>query len=78
MKLTFCAACGATDTLQHHHIVPRSEGGGDDPINLVTLCTPCHHKIHSRRVNGTNPGQEENARCYERHSSRHSSSSRMV
>jgi hypothetical protein len=53
MKFEFCVACGSQSRLQHHHIVPRSEGGGDDPINLITLCALCHHKIHSRRVNGT-------------------------
>jgi hypothetical protein len=25
MNLTFCAACGATDDLQHHHLVTRGE-----------------------------------------------------
>jgi hypothetical protein len=27
MKLTFCAACGSRDDLQHHHLVTRAEGG---------------------------------------------------
>lgn len=27
MKLAFCAACGSTEDLQHHHLVIRSEGG---------------------------------------------------
>ena len=26
MRLTFCAACGSKDDLQHHHLVTRSEG----------------------------------------------------
>ena len=25
MKLAFCVACGATDDLQHHHLVTRAE-----------------------------------------------------
>jgi len=25
-----------------HHVIPRSQGGGDDPSNLVTLCHDCH------------------------------------
>jgi HNH endonuclease len=27
---------------QTHHIVPRANGGSDDPENLITLCFPCH------------------------------------
>jgi 5-methylcytosine-specific restriction endonuclease McrA len=27
-----------------HHIVPRCEGGGDHPSNLVTLCVMCHKR----------------------------------
>jgi len=28
--------------LTAHHLIPRSEGGGDNLENLVTLCPPCH------------------------------------
>ena len=52
MRLTFCAACGAADDLQHHHLVTRPEGGSDDERNLITLCSPCHFKLHERRRNG--------------------------
>jgi 5-methylcytosine-specific restriction endonuclease McrA len=38
MKLALCAACGATDDLQYHHLVTRAEGGGDNETNLITLC----------------------------------------
>ena len=31
-----------------HHIVKRSQGGKDEPENLITLCHPCHDKIHAR------------------------------
>lgn len=47
MKLTFCAACGSTEGLEHHHILPRSEGGGDEDTNMVTLCFGCHGRVHS-------------------------------
>ena len=42
MRLTFCAACGVTDNLQHHHLVTRSKGDSDDERNLITLCEQCH------------------------------------
>lgn len=29
-----------------HHIVKRSQGGKDEPGNLITLCMSCHRKIH--------------------------------
>jgi hypothetical protein len=25
-----------------HHVVPRADGGSNDPSNLVTLCSQCH------------------------------------
>jgi len=25
-----------------HHLIPRDQGGQDDPDNLITLCDPCH------------------------------------
>ena len=45
MKLTFCAACGSADDLQHHHLVTRA-GGGNDETNLITLCCDCHLNLH--------------------------------
>lgn len=32
-----------------HHIVPLSQGGGNDPDNLVLLCTAAHNKIDAAR-----------------------------
>ena len=52
MRLTFCAACGSKDDLQHHHLVTRSEGDSDDERNLITLCDPCHAKLRERRSDG--------------------------
>src|SRR3978361_2332990 len=54
MRLTFCVACGLrdADALEHHHIVPRSAGGGDEDSNLITLCHACHGRMHGyERVN---------------------------
>lgn len=41
-----CQECGYYKHLEVHHIVPKSKGGGDNPENLVTLCTRCHGRIH--------------------------------
>jgi len=48
VRLSFCVACGDTDSehLQHHHLVPRANGGTDDETNLITLCVGCHGKAH--------------------------------
>lgn len=32
--------------LNVHHILPVSQGGGDEPENLITLCKNCHKKLH--------------------------------
>ena len=39
-----CRHAGFVDV---HHIDPRSEGGGHDPENLVTLCS-AHHRANHR------------------------------
>lgn len=41
-----CTACGRTDHLHVHHIVPRSAGGSDELDNLTTLCVRCHSNQH--------------------------------
>jgi len=30
------------ESLEVHHIIPRSRGGSDHPANLKTLCPKCH------------------------------------
>ncbi len=42
-----CAADGCTSRhrLEVHHIVPFSEGGHTDPVNLTTLCWFHHHVV---------------------------------
>lgn len=44
-----CKWCGVGDRLQVHHIWYRSQGGPDEPSNLVTLCLDCHAKAHASK-----------------------------
>lgn len=41
--------CPHTRFLEVHHVKPKSEGGGNDPANLVTLCAGCHRLHHQRK-----------------------------
>jgi len=34
-----------------HHIIPRSKGGSDNPLNLKTLCKRCHNKYTKHLAN---------------------------
>ena len=38
----YCIVCGKPDTLQIHHIKPRSQGGDDTKENTCRLCMECH------------------------------------
>ena len=55
----FCQVPGCSRAAVHaHHIKPRSQGGSDDPSNLISLCAAHHlHGIHGgrMRVTGTAP-----------------------
>lgn len=42
-----CRYCGTRDGLDVHHIVYRSQGGGDEPTNLIALCRRHHGLVHS-------------------------------
>lgn len=39
-----CVACGTQTRLTVDHIVPKSQGGGNELANLQTLCRPCHDR----------------------------------
>ena len=41
--------CGAVRFLEVHHVVARSEGGGNTLENLVTLCSRCHRHCHEQQ-----------------------------
>lgn len=42
-----CAFCNETDlnVLEIHHIEKRTDGGNNDPENLILVCSNCHSKI---------------------------------
>ena len=37
-----CQMCGTEERLSVDHIVPRTHGGDDNPMNLQTLCSSCN------------------------------------
>lgn len=41
-----CKGKSQDPRLECHHIVPRTEGGTDIPVNLIVLCQPCHEQVH--------------------------------
>jgi len=47
-----CEICSApvVRDLEVHHIVPRSEGGGNAIRNLVVLCESCHDAYHAGKL----------------------------
>lgn len=44
-----CALCDNPRGLQIHHVMKRSQGGSNSPMNLITLCMYCHNTIHGTR-----------------------------
>ena len=41
-----CEMCGRIAPLHRHHVVPRSQMGGDEAGNFMALCFECHRKLH--------------------------------
>ena len=41
-----CYCCGKRRKLQLHHKIPKSQGGLDNPENVVYLCKECHEEFH--------------------------------
>ena len=41
-----CQFCGSMQRLQVHHLKLRSQSGGDEEQNLITLCAECHARTH--------------------------------
>lgn len=44
-----CKRCGATEHLEKHHIIQKSEGGSNSKKNLEYLCKDCHDLEHAHR-----------------------------
>lgn len=44
-----CRWCSRVSCLQVHHIRYRSEGGGHEVNNLITLCQVCHARAHTNK-----------------------------
>jgi hypothetical protein len=43
-----CIWCGRDNVpLEEHHIIPRIDGGSDDPDNKEPRCVPCHKFRHA-------------------------------
>ena len=57
----FCQVPGCSRAAVHaHHIKPRSQGGSDDPSNLISLCAAHHlHGIHGGRIRVTGSAPDE-------------------
>lgn len=43
-----CEVCGETAT-EIHHIIFRSQGGGNNIENLIALCRGCHDQAHDKQ-----------------------------
>lgn len=56
-----CQNCGTKDSvLEVHHLVFRSEGGSDEPENLITLCRKCHRDYHDGKIKLKKFGKKKN------------------
>lgn len=42
-----CEYCKSDYAVDVHHIIFKSRGGSDLPINLIALCRECHNRAHS-------------------------------
>jgi 5-methylcytosine-specific restriction protein A len=40
----WCTDCGQEKSTEVDHVVPKSEGGTDDPRNLRGMCKSCHSR----------------------------------
>jgi 5-methylcytosine-specific restriction endonuclease McrA len=45
-----CQLCGKKRPLDLHHKIHRSQGGTDQPENLISICRVCHMQSHNIKV----------------------------
>lgn len=45
-----CRYCGIRKNLTPHHLVKRSQMGGDTLGNVITLCVGCHNKVERNEL----------------------------
>src|ERR1700746_2038955 len=45
-----CPVILAVHILEDHHIIHVSEGGGNEPSNLLALCPTCHALYHHKEI----------------------------
>jgi len=45
-----CRKCSSRQALSPHHLVKRSQLGGDTPGNVLTLCLPCHEEVERNEL----------------------------
>lgn len=64
-KCQHCKGTSGVKRLEVHHILPKSKGGSDDEVNLITLCRKCHKALHKGKIklksNGKRKGQLNHA-----------------
>ena len=41
-----CSICVIDKSINCHHIIPKSKGGGNKSKNYIGLCFNCHHFVH--------------------------------
>jgi len=44
-----CIRCGREESLESHHIIEKSHGGGDEAENKERRCSACHDYEHAER-----------------------------
>lgn len=49
-KCQYCKGKHKDSKLEVHHIIFRSQGGSDEPENLITLCHTCHKALHDGKI----------------------------
>lgn len=40
-----CEECRVVPATEVHHLLPKRDGGSDDPMNLSALCVRCHSRL---------------------------------